>query len=93
MIDLYKYVYGIYETDKPVFTFSTNRETRGHSLKLSKAHCRLNIRGSYFTERVVNTWNSLPEHVVTAPSMNAFKGRLDAHWAALPTVYCPECHS
>ena len=27
--------------------------------------------------RVVNTWNSLPEDVVTASSMNYLKGRLD----------------
>ena len=30
--------------------------------------------------RVVNSWNSLPELVATAPSVNTFKGRRDAHW-------------
>ena len=36
--------------------------------------------------RVVNTWNSLPELVVTTPSVNTFKGRLDAHWDDLKFV-------
>jgi len=30
--------------------------------------------------RVVNLWNSLPQEVVSAPSLNAFKGRLDKFW-------------
>ena len=30
--------------------------------------------------RVVGTWNDLPEEVVNAPSVNAFKYRLDKHW-------------
>ena len=25
-------------------------------------------------------WNSLPESIVTAPSLNSFKNRLDKHW-------------
>jgi len=29
---------------------------------------------------VVPHWNSLPEYVVTAPSTNTFKNRLDKHW-------------
>ena len=41
--------------------------------------------------RVVNLWNSLPDNVVTAPSVDSFKRRLDKHWAALPSMYDPEC--
>ena len=32
-------------------------------------------------------WNKLPENVVTAPSTNAFKNRLDKHWANRELVY------
>ena len=31
----------------------------------------------------MNAWNVLPDHVVEAPSVNAFKGRLDRHWQGL----------
>jgi len=33
-----------------------------------------------FSRRVVQPWNALPQHVVDAPSTNAYKGRLDEHW-------------
>ena len=34
-------------------------------------------RYNFFSNRVVNNWNSLPESVVDAPNTNAFKNRLD----------------
>jgi len=32
---------------------------------------------TFFTARIVNIWNSLPNSVVDANSVNAFKARLD----------------
>jgi len=37
----------------------------------------LNIRKKFFTQRVVTHWNRLPQEVVGAPSLEAFKARLD----------------
>jgi len=37
------------------------------------------VRQQFFSFRVVNLWNSLPEEVVCAPSLNAFKGRRDKY--------------
>jgi len=31
----------------------------------------------FFTNRVVNIWNSLPDYVVHADTINCFKSRLD----------------
>ena len=78
---------------RPDFHVARNvmRSTRGNSLKLQKPRHCLNVRGSYFANRVVNLWNSLPNNVVAAPSVDSFKGRLDKHWAALPSMYDPEC--
>jgi hypothetical protein len=60
--------------------------------KLAKHHSRLNIRSNFFSERVVSLWNSLPDSVVQAPIVNAFKNRLDAHWSNLPSIYDPQCY-
>ena len=67
------------------------RSTRGNSLKLLKPRHCLNVRGNYFANRVVNLRNSHPDNVITAPSVDSFKRRLDKHWAALPSMYDPEC--
>uniref|UniRef100_A0A803TUP8 Uncharacterized protein n=1 Tax=Anolis carolinensis TaxID=28377 RepID=A0A803TUP8_ANOCA len=38
----------------------------------------LNIRKNFLTVRAVRQWNTLPWSVVEAPSLEAFKQRLDA---------------
>ena len=41
---------------------------------------RIEVRHECFSLRVVDLWNSLPESVVSAPSLNSFKNRLDKFW-------------
>ena len=93
MIDVYKYVHGLYDCHKPKLNLSGVTHTRGHSLKLSKSHCKRRVRSNYFAERVVSLWNSLPEETVTAPSLNAFKARLDKFWELMPEIYDPACYN
>jgi len=35
---------------------------------------------AFFSARIVNIWNSLPNSVVDASTVNAFKARLDKFW-------------
>ena len=90
-IEVYKHLHGKYNVQSPTFELNKDAITRGNSLKLEKKRWRLNIRGNYFSNRVVNLWNGLPEHVVSAPSVDAFKTRLGKHWESLPSVYNPVC--
>jgi len=40
-----------------------------------------------FSNRVVNTWNSLPNWVVSANASNTFKARLDKFWHNQDIMY------
>jgi len=45
------------------------------------------LRRHYFSHRVVSVWNSLPDSVVSAESVNSFKSRLDKFWSMHDFVY------
>ena len=60
---------------------------RGNNLKLYPQRAKTAIRKNSFALRVVKYWNSLPDVVVTSPSLNAFKNRLDKYWEKQDIVY------
>ena len=42
---------------------------RGNMFKLNKGRAKYDLRKFYFTNRVVNAWNSLPDHVVLSETI------------------------
>ena len=74
--------FDIYLVDSnPLTLAETSHGTRGHSLKLKKIRSNTTMRQKFFSLRVTNTWNDLPESIVNAPSVNSLKNRLDKHWS------------
>ena len=70
LIAAFQYLKGAYkqEGSKP-FERVNNSRTRGNGFKLKEGRLRLDVRGKFFTRRVVRCWNGLPREVVDALSI------------------------
>ena len=77
LIAAFQYLKGAYKQEG-----SQLFERVGNS-KLREGRLRLDVRGKFFTVRVVMCWNRLPREAVGAPSMEMFKTRLDGALGSL----------
>ena len=88
MIEVYKIITGLHDADiVPNLIRNTDSRTRGNSLKLMHTRSHYDLRKFSFCSRVVGVWNSLPDSVVTATSLNIFKNRLDNFWCKEDMFY------
>ena len=92
VIQVYKILNQIDQVDIDKFFNMSEQSTRGNSLKIFKPRSRLKVRSSVFSNRVVDVWNSLPNSVVTAPSLNSFKSRLNKHWHGHELKFNASCY-
>ena len=82
MIHVYKIMNDIVRVNKEVFFLPTRlSHTRGHHQKIAKGKTTKLVRSNAFSQWVINDWNSLPESVINAESLNSFKCRLDDLWS------------
>jgi len=80
MIEVFKILKGFSKVKySNWFKLAVNGRTRGHKYKLIKSRSRLDIRKNFFSQRVINEWNNLPNEVVEAESINTFKNRYDKY--------------
>ena len=59
-----------------VFTRHVDYHTRGNHVKLYKTHTASVRDGHFFSNRVINVWNSLPDTVVSSATVTSFKLKL-----------------
>jgi ribonuclease P/MRP protein subunit RPP40 len=73
----FKILWGYIDLDaSSFFTMSNSSVTRGHVFKLTKPFCSNSQQLNWFNRRSINAWNYLPEYVVVASSVSAFKRML-----------------
>ena len=79
MILTYRLLNGKEDLDyRKFFVLSGTRyDLRCHSRKLVRTFEHLNVRRNFFSKRIIEKWNSLTDHEVTAPSTAVFKERYD----------------
>ena len=60
--------------------YESHYDLRGHQSSIHQSQVHSDIRKFSFANRVVLLWNSLPEVVVCADTVDTFKNRLDKYW-------------
>ena len=77
---VYQILHGHYDTQlDATFCIIDNSRTRGH------AYCTVDATKYFFSNRVISTWNYLPDMVVHSPTLSTFKRHL--------SVLDLSCHS
>ena len=87
MIQVYKILNGGYDSSLPPILTKNTIGLRGNDDKLFVKRGNKNIRKYFFTHRVANIWNSLPNHVVKAKDTKGFEAALDKHWENQDLLY------
>ena len=86
MIQVFKIVKGIDKIDcSSLFTFmsQSHPSTRNaHPLNLVGRHCKKDTTKNFFTNRVVNLWNNLPNNLKDLTKLKLFKYKLDEYLSA-----------
>ena len=83
MIQMYKIMSGMDRINpSDLFQLAPETSTRGHKWKVFKPRAAKEVRRSFFSQRVINNWNGLPDNVVNAETLNIFKNRLDKTWGS-----------
>ena len=83
LIEMFKLNKGI-ESVKWVSKIQKSTARSNRRCQLRREVVKNNQRHNFYTNRVANPWNKLPDTVVAASSVNSFKNRLDKLKPTLP---------
>ena len=67
----------LYYNSDTLLPLEKESRTRGNSQKLKKQSFKTTIRRQFFSLRVTNYWNGLPDDIITSASLNIFKNKID----------------
>ena len=90
LVETYKIINNVDKVDCTNIFQIRKTNTRGHKHNIFKKHCRTNRRKYSFSQRVVDHWNSLPDKVVEASSVDSFKSSINKHWRDYPLKFVPD---
>jgi hypothetical protein len=93
MIETFKVLKGVYDKEVTHGMLKLRKDVvrreggRNHDLSLFQNFSKRNVRKYFFSNRICNTWNNLPVHVIQAEKVNTFKNRLDNCWSEQEVLY------
>ncbi len=78
LIETYKLINGIEDVDyREFFSKAVTGNLRGNMDKLFKRNVKTDTRKFFYSNRVIEDWNRLPDMVISAENTTVFKKRLD----------------
>ena len=79
LIQTYKIAHKLYDraSVSSLFNFNADSRLRGHKYKIVKNSTNKKLYQHFFTNRIVNEWNKLPEDIADAKTLNEFKNKID----------------
>jgi len=84
LIEVFKIIHEIYDPVTTTSLLTAHQNIKGtrknNNLNLSKSGTKRNKSKMFFTNRINNTWNNLPNYVVNADNVNDFKNKTDKHF-------------
>ena len=82
LIQVFKITKNMYDpaSTQSLFEYEKDNRLRGHMYKIHKQFTNKTKYINFFTNRIVTKWNSLPQTVVNANSINEFKNKIDLHF-------------
>ena len=85
MLQVFKIAKRFYDSQstESIFEFKKSNRLRGHNYKINKHATNKSKFQKFFSNRVINKWNGLPQEVVDAKTINEFKNKFDSHYKDL----------
>ena len=77
LIEAFKIIKGFDNVDYLKFFHLSTTGLRGHNLKLFKPSFKSHVEKHAFSNRVIDSWNRLPEDIMACDSLDNFKKKLD----------------
>ena len=88
LILVYKILFKLLDVNVNDFALAdSSHETRAHKYKLFVNHCRINTRKHFFSERVLQSWNSLTVSQGDFDSIKSFKSCLERNRVTLSKFF------
>jgi len=87
LIELFKILKGNSVPELQCMFHVNKNTTRGHDFKLKKGFVKTLLRQNFFSQRVVNCWNSLPKDAIDSSSVQVFRNKLDKYYSERGVVY------
>nr|XP_047141038.1 uncharacterized protein LOC105848124 [Hydra vulgaris] len=82
LIQMYKISKGkdIVNFHHPPLNFELERSSRSNNCRIRRQFTKSRIRHHFFTNRVINDWNSLPQWILDKDNLNIFKNSIDNYF-------------